>query len=328
MRNGFLRILTLSFIIVLLFATFRGQATKAHLGESVIHNDQRVDSQSGLDIIEQTAYLTQSAPLLSESVNNPTFSQTAIAVAEQSLSHAIDQEPVGMNWRSNYPMARAYHAMAYDTSRGVVVMFGGRGENDWYLYNDTWEYDGINWIQCSPANRPTARREHTMVYDSVRGVIVLFGGLDVNGTILDDTWEYDGTHWVQRSPAIWPPARAGHAMAYDAAQSKVVLFGGYYYSGNEIQRSDTWEWDGTSWVERIPINHPAARKDHSMTYDSIRGVTVLFGGLAGATYKADTWEWNGTNWMERSLGSVPTSRGNFSMTFDDGRGLVVLFGGD
>ena len=36
-----------------------------------------------------------------------------------------------------------------------------------------------------------------------------------------------------------------------------------------------------------------------MTYDSTRGVTVLFGGsVDGAVYLNDTWEWDGTAWTQ------------------------------
>ena len=330
MDTRFLRILTFGFILVLLFTTLLGQVTQAQQVRSAIpvpdDHDQNV--QPILIFSSQPASQMTYESRQSGLINDPIVAQAAIDAAEQSLSNSVDQEPAGMNWRSKYPSPRAYHAMAYDSTRGVVVLFGGRGENDWYLLDDTWEWDGTSWVECNPASQPTGRREHTMVYDSVRGVIALFGGFDINGTILDDTWEYDGMNWVQRSPASWPPARAGHAMAYDIARSIVVLFGGYYISGgNAIQRSDTWEWDGTSWVERNPISHPTARKDHSMTYDSLRGITVLFGGLAGSTYRGDTWEWDGTNWVERSLGSNPSPRGNFSMTYNNARGLVVLFGG-
>jgi len=54
-----------------------------------------------------------------------------------------------------------------------------------------------------------------MAYDSTRGQVVLFGGLDANSKVLGDTWTWDGTTWTQKSPDTSPPARAGAAMAYD-----------------------------------------------------------------------------------------------------------------
>lgn len=46
------------------------------------------------------------------------------------------------------PPARTSHAMVYDESRDVVVLFGGSNlEIKGDLLNDTWEFDGAIWIQ-------------------------------------------------------------------------------------------------------------------------------------------------------------------------------------
>ena len=53
---------------------------------------------------------------------------------------------------------------------------------------------------------------------------------------------------------------------------------------------------------------PPNRRNHAMTYDSARGVTVLFGGetvvMDGETRVAissdETWEWDGETWTERT----------------------------
>ena len=59
-----------------------------------------------------------------------------------------------------------------------------------------------------------------------------------------------------------------------------MLFGGYGGS----YRGDTWEWDGTVWVDKTPATSPSARDAHAMAYDSARGRIVLFGGTeANAT---------------------------------------------
>lgn len=64
-----------------------------------------------------------------------------------------------------------------------------------------------------------------------------------------------------------------------------------------------------------------------MAYDSIRRVTVLFGGLAGGRRSADTWEWDGTNWTQRTPKSSPSERYVHRMSYDSIRERTVLFGG-
>lgn len=57
----------------------------------------------------------------------------------------------GVGWERvdtpDSPSARYGHAMAYDSDRGVVVLFGGADSNTDYGLNDTWEYDGTIWVQ-------------------------------------------------------------------------------------------------------------------------------------------------------------------------------------
>src|SRR5262249_12266836 len=134
---------------------------------------------------------------------------------------------------------RAEHALAYDSARGVTVLFGGTGYADYLA--DTWEWDGTTWTQR--ISGPSARTLHAMAYDSARRVTVLFGGTGAG--YLADTWEWDGVNWMQRSPSSNPPGRIYHALAYDSARGVTVLFGGRG-NGSATPLGDTWEWDGTN----------------------------------------------------------------------------------
>ena len=122
---------------------------------------------------------------------------------------------------------------------------------------------------------PIARFEHAMAYDSARDRVVVFGGYYHFYPVVGDTWEWDGSAWVERKPSTSPSARAGHAMAYDSARGRVVLFGGLSSSSEAL--ADTWEWDGNTWIQRMPATSPPARHGHAMVYDSARGRLVLFG---------------------------------------------------
>ncbi|MFN7972296.1 MAG: kelch repeat-containing protein [Acidobacteriota bacterium] len=86
------------------------------------------------------------------------------------------------------PPARYWHAMAYDSARGRVVMFGGRTVASNYN-NDTWEYDGVDWYPgaTAPAGL-TPRSQCAMAFDSARSRAVLEGG--GAGFVTNETWEY------------------------------------------------------------------------------------------------------------------------------------------
>jgi hypothetical protein len=205
----------------------------------------------------------------------------------------------------------------------VIVLFGGIGAA--VFLNDTWEWNGTNWMQPIPVTSPTARAGASMAYDNSRGVTVLFGGTATGGLRLSDTWEWNGVNWTQRTPATIPPERTDHAMVYDSIRGVTVLFAG---SGAASCLGDTWEWNGGDWSKRNPTTSPPARYMHTMTFDDARGVTVLFGGDCDGTRLGDTWDWNGTLWTQRSPATSPSSRGGHIMAYDTFRGESVLFGGN
>jgi hypothetical protein len=139
--------------------------------------------------------------------------------------------------------------------------------------------------------------------------------------------------------AVWTAtdvtARSESAMVYDSARRVVVLFGGRDSKGDLL--GDTWEWDGSTWSQRITPLAPAPRYGHAMVYDSARRVVVLFGGRGlpfddmGFPYKdRKTWEWDGVGWIERDIPG-PDNNGSdridHAMTYDAVRSQVVLFGG-
>ena len=64
--------------------------------------------------------------------------------------------------------------MTYDAAAQRVVLFGGRGgAAGTVLLSDTWEWDGVEWRQRTPASTPPARQFSAMAYDSMRRRVVL-----------------------------------------------------------------------------------------------------------------------------------------------------------
>jgi len=226
------------------------------------------------------------------------------------------------------PAGRVDHDMVYDSARDRVVLFTGRGNpHGEFIQSGTWEFDGSNWVERTSATSPPELIDYALAYDSARGRVVLFGGIEFpfSGTFTG-TWEWDGTSWVDRTPATSPSPRSAHAMVYDAARGRVLLFGG--------GTADTWEWDGSTWVELTPDTSPPALAGHAMVYDSLRERVVLFGGVESTSAgewiaRDDTWEWDGNNWVEVAVepNVRPSARTSHAMAFDSARGCVILFGG-
>ena len=235
-----------------------------------------------------------------------------------------------VNLPSSMPPLRSAAAMAYDSGRGVTVLFGGSVSGSGLA--DTWEWDGQTWTNKTPLdNNPPARQSATLAYDSRRGRIVLFGGQLLPSGFLNDLWEWDGTAWVDRTPQSGPlpPVRRSAAAAYDSARGRLVVFSGNIASGQYAQ--DLWEWDGSVWQNVTPASGalPGGRVRHTMAYDSIRGVTVIFGGISATNLREqDVWEWDGATLKNATPASGnPIGREQHAMAYDPVRGQVVVFGG-
>jgi len=84
------------------------------------------------------------------------------------------------------PPDRPDSALVYDDKHGLVVLYGGKRNG--VLMNDTWVFDGTNWLELNLPVAPSSRGAHAMFYDVKRQSIILFGGIDKSG-FLGDTWE-------------------------------------------------------------------------------------------------------------------------------------------
>jgi cysteine-rich repeat protein len=263
----------------------------------------------------------------------------------------------GSTWTQRQPVAapsaRYGHAMTYDAARNRIVLFGGF--SGWNL-GDTWEFDGTTWTQRVLPASPPARNGHGLAYDAARRRVVLFGGSYASNGYYNDTWEYDGTTWTQRFVAP-PPGRLGHAATDDVRRGRVVMFGGYGFASGVGSGSgfgsgsgssgvwtspvlshlaETWEFDGASWIRRVPSSSPPGRSRHAMSYSLSRGRVVMFGGFAGgggsgstSAILDDTWEFDSTAgiWVQQVVPG-PSARSRHAMAYDIVRDRVVVFGGE
>ena len=149
------------------------------------------------------------------------------------------------------PPPRQAMAMAYDEQRGVAVMFGGMGvgapPTPPPSFGDTYEFR-TRWRKIDHGgDRPSPRHSSGFAYDSKRGRMILFGGVDAKG-FRGDTWAWSDNRWtklVDESPSGPEPRGMGY-LAYDKKRDRVVLFGGRK-GWPDGDLNDTWEFDGRAW---------------------------------------------------------------------------------
>ena len=76
--------------------------------------------------------------------------------------------------------------MAYDSSIGALVLFGGSAGPPSAL-NDTWIWNGITWAQLQTTHTPEGHWAASMDFDPMIG-LVLFGGELAGDPFTDQTW--------------------------------------------------------------------------------------------------------------------------------------------
>ncbi len=139
-------------------------------------------------------------------------------------------DSVNAHWdvvASTGPAPRTGPGMSTDYARSRVVLYGGYDytANNYagVIYGDTWEWDGVAWIQVA-ASGPSPRMQLAQAYDLSRQVTIVYGGTDASCfNCRKDTWEWDGSVWQQR---LTPTDMGGRetATAYDG--TGILTFGG------------------------------------------------------------------------------------------------------
>ncbi len=251
------------------------------------------------------------------------------------------------------PDPRGSASIAYDASRGILVMFGGFDEDS--DYNDTWTFDGHVWTPVTVYG-PSGLDSAPMAYDPALSAVVLVdpngGTWTFNGTTWTNvatcggqvsgssmaylpsigklvllatdgqTWLFDGTVWTA-FPVSGPPGRSRAGMVYDAHLRRVVLFGGY----GAGEQNDTWTFDGTTWTQLTPESNPPGRQNAVLVYDPIRVQTILFGGSTTSSSLSDTWAFDGTTWTALTPPLSPSPRCCATGDFMASTGKAAIFGG-
>jgi hypothetical protein len=129
--------------------------------------------------------------------------------------------------------------MAWSPRNHQLVMFGGMGATG--DLDDTWVWNGSEWLKEHPQHSPSARAGASMSADPSTGQLILFGGSfttversSASQTIigdswkaLTDTWEWNGTDWTQLHSMSFPNMSGyvmGTAMTTDPHLHQLILF--------------------------------------------------------------------------------------------------------
>lgn len=220
-------------------------------------------------------------------------------------------------WRqlspANAPSPRTSAAAGLDLNTGTNILFGGAAStgNSYYTPAETWEWDGVDWTQLSPATVPApsaANRRFLsgdMGWDGINDkLMMVLSEFSTSGPFTAESlrfFHWDAGDWTEVFFAFTFPGPLG-ASSYQSVLSwnpdlgKLLLF--------VSNATSIYEWDGTDWS--ATGNFPAITGaiapyrisgNGGFTYDPFLGVTVYYGGIDSTVlgqFAYDTAFYNGS----------------------------------
>lgn len=218
-----------------------------------------------------------------------------------------------------HPTRRDGMSMAYDPVREQFVMFGGNISNT--HFPETYVSDGLGWRLVETDTFLSARREFAMAWDAHNEVVVLFGGLRADGTVMDDFWAWDGEDW---SPieVDTPPGRYDHSLVANTDTGDLYLLHGRAADNTQLQ--DLWRWNGEAWTEVEFASDPPDNtfRHIASTYDPTDDAIVTYN-----EWRRETWKFKNGDWTEVATGETPNSGWGFSFLYNPATQSSILFGG-
>lgn len=135
------------------------------------------------------------------------------------------------------PMPRDYPVFITDTRFGELLLTGGYGNRT--ILGDIWSFNTTEyvWRNITTFGGPSARMAAVGGYDSIRGMLVIFGGGD-DYEVKDDTWFFR-----------YPPPLVGaiFVSSPDPIAGQPVSFSSELSGGSGSLRSASWDFgDGHS----------------------------------------------------------------------------------
>lgn len=242
------------------------------------------------------------------------------------------------------PSGRAGHTTIVDAAHHRLVLFGGEtagGTNVTEVYsNEVWVSplgSSPAWTQLFPAGGPPSpRSDHTAIYDAAHQRMVVFGGTNGAGGMLD-AWSLsldDNPTWtpiIAGGDGI--PARYLHSAIYDAPRGRMIVFGGTnggttFNDVRALSLGDSPEWTLLSTSGLGPPN----LYGHDAIYDPVGQRMLVFGGTSAGTMQNGVWSlplWKPSLvWRHvLPLGTLPDVRSSAAADYDPGSGNMYVFGG-
>lgn len=270
---------------------------------------------------------------------------------------------------TNVPTARYNHTVVWTGAR--MIVWGGDNASSYEKSGSTWtpksgtKLDGNScndnggcWESTNLTGAPTERTDHTAVWDTVNGKMIVWGGHKVNGTDVDGCIDWqnfgDGSSydpeanggagaWTALPSTNAPAGRYTHTAIWTG--SKMIVWGGHY-------QTDAYDWDWNdcsagasiyynngsfydpagnggagSWTA-LPASGLAGRQNHTAIWTGSKMI-VWGGSYYGGSYHrlndGSAYDPSALSWTALSSTNVPVARENHTAIWTDSK--MIVWGG-
>jgi N-acetylneuraminic acid mutarotase len=161
--------------------------------------------------------------------------------------------------------------------------------------------------------------------------MLVFGGVDGYGEVLNDLWSYSAFTgaWTSIMTFGGPDARRAHSAVWDPAEHRMYVFGGM---GADGVSDELWAYDARSRVWQLLTSEgptPPARQEHAAVWDPVRRQMLVFGGVSPDGPLADLWSYDPSSatWTQLTAGDGPVRRIRHGAAWDSEHERMLVFGG-
>jgi hypothetical protein len=188
---------------------------------------------------------------------------------------------------------------------------------------------------------PQGRLAHSMAYDAVNDIIIVYGGTTQTAYAYwtNETWSYDldNNEWNKMAPGEAPYGKVWTELAYDSESGVIVCFGGSHAEDLSSDETSVYDYSTNTWTPQAPNNYPLLRNSHCMAYDSESDVVIMHGGNLVPDYNPygdritynDTWayDYNTNVWTNVTPVVSPLGMSSAEMVYDSESDRIIMFGG-
>jgi N-acetylneuraminic acid mutarotase len=179
-----------------------------------------------------------------------------------------------------------------------------------------------------------------MIWDPQDDQLLVFGGIDPQGNLLNDLWSYSpaSNRWTNLTPSNptssasdcsgnSPAPRMNAAMVWDDVDHEALLFGGEGNNGSFL--NDLWAYAQGNWtVLSCAVNGPVGRGGAGVAWTGSQ--MLILDGLGSGGALSDFWAYtpgSGGGWTRLAANTPLGARIYPAMAWDSQDKQLYVFGG-